>query len=70
MQNNSLKNIFIIFIALLGITIVATFVVLGFNSLIGFTTDINNEDVATSIAAVAFSIGLLLKLVYEKNNIE
>ena len=70
MKNNSLKNIFIIFIALLGITIVATFIVLGFNSLIGFTTDINNEDVAISIAAVAFTIGLLLKLVYEKNNIE
>lgn len=66
MQNNQLNNLFTIFIFLLGITIIATLIVVGFNYLIGFSTDINNEDVATSIAAVAFFIGVLLKYIYEK----
>lgn len=70
MENNSLNNIFIIFAALIGITIVASLIVLGFNFSFGFSTDINNEDVATSIAAVAFCIGLVLKYIYEKKNIE
>jgi len=67
MNNNSLKNILIISGALIGITIVATIIVLGFNHFVGLSTDIkNNDDVATAIAAVAFGIGVILKFIYDK----
>jgi uncharacterized membrane protein len=66
MKNISIKNILIIAIALFGIMIVATLIVVGFNSLIGFSTDVNNNKVATSIAAVAFTIALIWKFLYDK----
>lgn len=66
MENSNFKNILIISVALVLITITSTLIVIAFNSMAGFSTDLNNEDVATSIAAVAFVIGLILKFVYEK----
>lgn len=44
----------------------STLLTLSFNFLVGFSTNIQNDDVATSIAAVAFGIGILLKYFYEK----
>jgi len=44
--------------------LVSTLIVLGFNSIVGFSTNLNDEDVATATAAVAFIIGLLLKYFY------
>ena len=61
-----MKNILIISSVLIIIMLVATSVVLGFNSLIGFSMDLNNNDVATSVAAVAFGIALVLRYVYVK----
>jgi len=61
-----MKNIVIISSILIIIMLVATSIVLGVNSLIGFSTDLNNNDVATSIAAVAFSIALILRYIYDK----
>jgi len=66
MKNNSFKNILILFLALIVIMSLSTLLTLGFNFFIGFSTDIQNEDVTTSIAAVAFCIGILLKYFYEK----
>lgn len=66
MKNNSLKNILIISAALIGIMIVSTIIVLGFNFIVGYSTDVNNDDVATSIAAVAFGIGVVWKLLYDR----
>ncbi|MGB3750428.1 MAG: hypothetical protein WA945_02580 [Arcobacteraceae bacterium] len=70
MKNNSFKNILILFLALIAIMSLSTLLTLSFNFLIGFSTDIQNDDVATSIAAVAFGIGVLLKYLYEKREIK
>lgn len=70
MNNSSFKNILIISIALIGIMIVATIVVVGFNSILGLNTDVNNNDVATAIAAVAFVIGVLWKLLYDRMDLK
>jgi len=67
MKNNSFKNILILFLVLIAIMSLSTLLTLSFNFFIGFSTDIQNDDVATSIAAVAFGIGVLLKYFYEKN---
>ncbi|MEA3499042.1 MAG: hypothetical protein U9R16_08285 [Campylobacterota bacterium] len=66
MKNKSIKNILIVSIALFGIMLVSTLVVISFNSFIGFSTDVNNNDVATSIAAVAFTIALIWRYLYDK----
>lgn len=66
MKNTTLKNILILSISLFGIMLVSTLIVIGFNSFIGFSTDVSNDDVATSIAAVAFAIALGLKYLYYK----
>jgi len=46
--------------------LVSTLIVIAFNSMIGFNTDVNNNEVATSIAAVAFAIALIWRYLYEK----
>jgi hypothetical protein len=66
MENKSIKNILIVSVALFGIMLVSTLIVIGFNSFIGFSTDVNNDDVATSIAAVAFAIAVIWKYFYDK----
>lgn len=66
-KNQRIKNIIIVTAALVGIMIVSTLIVTGFNSIVGFSTDVNNDDVATSIAAVAFGIALAWKYLYERN---
>jgi len=68
MKNNSLKNILILFLSLIVIMSLSTILTLSFNYFIGWNTDIQNEDVATSIAAVAFGIAVLLKYFYEQKN--
>jgi len=66
MKNKRIKNITIISLALFAIMLLSTLLVIGFNYLVGFNTIINNEDVSTSIAAVAFAIALLLRYFYDK----
>lgn len=66
MKNKRIKNITIISLALFAIMLLSTLLVIGFNYLVGFNTNINNEDVSTSIAAVAFAIALLLRYFYDK----
>jgi len=61
-----MKNIIIISFSLLVIMLVSTLIVLGFNSLLGLSSDVNNEHVSTAIAAVAFSIALILRYFYIK----
>jgi len=45
--------------------LIATSIVVGFNSFFELSTDINNNDVATSIAAVAFLIAIAWRYLYE-----
>jgi len=61
-----MKNILIIALSLFFIMTISSVVVICFNSLAGLSTDVNNEDVATSIAAVAFAIGVAVKFIYDK----
>jgi len=61
-----MKNIIIVTLSLIGIMLVSTTIVIGFNSYIGFSTDVSNDDVATSISAIAFGIALILKYMYGK----
>jgi len=68
MKNISLKNILIVSLALFGIMLVSTLVVISFNSIMGFSTDINTNNVATSIAAVAFGIAIIWRYLYDKVN--
>lgn len=63
-----MKNIFLLSISLLGIMLLSTLTVVGFNLLIGYSTDVNNNDVATSIAAVAFMIAVILKYLFNKTD--
>jgi membrane protein CcdC involved in cytochrome C biogenesis len=69
MRNKKIKNIFIAALALFGIMLASTLIVISFNYLIGFSTDVNTNDVATSIAAVAFSIAIAWRYLYDKNQI-
>ena len=66
MNNTSLKNILILALSLFAIILIATLIVIGFNFFIGFNTDVQNDDVATSIAAVAFAIALAVRYLYDK----
>lgn len=66
MNNQTIKNIFILAFSLIIIMLISTLIVVGFNSIVGFNTDVNNDNVATSIAAVAFIIALILRYFYEK----
>jgi len=66
MKNILLKNIIIVSLALFGIMLVSTLLVLGFNSIVGLSTDINTNNVSTSIAAVAFSIAIIWRYLYDK----
>jgi len=66
MKNTSIKNILILASSLFAIMLIATLIVLGFNFFIGFSTDVQNEDVATSIAAVAFAIAVAVRYLYDK----
>ena len=66
MNNTSLKNILILALSLFAIMLIATLIVIGFNFFIGFSTDVQNDDVATSIAAVAFAIALAVRYLYGK----
>ena len=61
-----MKNIIIVSLALFGIMLVSTLLVIGFNSVVGFSTDINTNNVATSIAAVAFAIAVIWRYLYDK----
>jgi len=61
-----MKNILIIALSLFAIMTLASVIVMGFNHLARLSTDVNNEDVATSIAAVAFAIGVVIKFIYDK----
>ena len=63
-----MKNIVIVSLSLIGIMLVSTLIVIGFNSYIGFSTDVNNNDVATSISAVAFAIAVFWKYLYYKRD--
>jgi hypothetical protein len=66
MKNTSIKNILILALSLFAIMLIATLIVIGFNFFIGFSTDVQNDDVATSIAAVAFAIAVLIRYLYDK----
>lgn len=66
MKKENIKNILKVAAALFIIMLFSTLLVIGFNSFIGFSTDVNNNDVATSIAAVAFGIALILRYLYDK----
>lgn len=61
-----MKNSFLVVSTLVGIMLLAILIVLGFNSVVGYTTDLQNDDVLTAVAAVAFGIALVLKFLYEK----
>ncbi len=61
-----MKNIVIVSLTLFSIMLVSTLIVIGFNSFVGFSTDVNNADVATSIAAVAFFIAVVWRYLYDK----
>ncbi len=61
-----MKNILIVFVSLFGIMLVSTLIVMSFNSLIGFNTDVNNEHTSTVIAAVAFTIAVIWKFFYDR----
>jgi len=47
--------------------IVSTVIVISFNYIFGFSTDVNNEHVSTIIAAVAFAIAIVWKYLFDKN---
>ena len=66
MKNTKVKNILILSISLFGIMLISTLIVIGFNFSIGFSTDVSNDDVATSIAAVAFAIAVAMRYLYDK----
>lgn len=66
MKKTSIKNILILSAALIGIMLTSTLIVTGFNSFMGFSTDLDNDDVATAIAAVAFGIAIVWRYLYEK----
>lgn len=63
MKNNTIKNILIVSLPLIGIMLVSTLIVISFNSYIGFSTNVNNNDVATSISSVAFLIAVIWKYI-------
>ena len=66
MKNTRVKNIIILSLSLFGIMLISTLIVIGFNFSIGFSTDVQNDDVATSIAAVAFAIAVAMRYLYDK----
>lgn len=68
MQNNSIKDIVILLIALVAIMFISTLIVLGFNSIIGFSTDVSNDDVLTAISVVSFLLAVGLKYYNDTKN--
>ena len=46
--------------------LMSTLLVLGFNYILGFSTDINTNNVSTGIAALAFCIALLWRYLFDK----
>ncbi|MCK5111862.1 MAG: hypothetical protein KAQ94_10110 [Arcobacteraceae bacterium] len=70
MNNKSIKNILIVAFALFGIMVVSTLIVTTFNYSIGFSTDVNNNDVSTCIAAVAFVLAVIWKYLYDKMDVD
>ncbi len=70
MKNNTIKNTLIVSLSLIAVMLISTTVVIGFNSYIGFSTDVDNNDVATSISAVAFLIAVIWKYLYDKKDIK
>jgi len=64
-MSSRIKNIAIVTIALVIIMLLSTLIVLGFNSILGFSTDVNNNDVATMISVVAFAFAVALKFYYK-----
>ena len=68
MNKISRKNIIIVTLALFAIMLLSTLLVIGFNFVLGFSTDINTNNVSTSISAVAFSIALILRYLYGKKS--
>jgi len=70
MKNKSIKNILIVSISLIGLMLVSTTIVVSFNSYMGFSKDVSNADVATSISALAFAIAVLWKYLYNLTNPE
>ncbi len=61
-----MKNILTLAIVLFSIMLVSTLAVIGFNNFVGFSTDVSNNEVATSISAIAFCIAVALKFIYDK----
>ena len=62
-----MKNILLLSISLFTIMLISTLIVIVFNYYIGFSTDISNDNVSTSIAAVAFSIAVILRYLYDSD---
>lgn len=61
-----MKNILIVSLSLIVIMLIATLLVLGFNTYFNLSTDINTNNVSTSIAAVAFVIAFLWRYVLQR----
>jgi len=66
MKNKTVKNILIVSLSLFAIMLMSTLIVISFNSFIGFSTDINNNDVSTCIAVIAFLIALVWRYLYDR----
>ena len=65
MKNQTIKNIIILSLSLFVIMLISTLIVIAFNTFVGLSTDINNNDISTSIAAVAFVIAGLWRFMYK-----
>jgi hypothetical protein len=65
-MNDSRKEIITLLVALVVIMLASTLLVLGFNSIVGFSTDVGNDDVLTAISVVSFLVAVILKYVYNK----
>lgn len=66
MNNQSFKNILIVSVALFGIMVVSTALVVGFNRVFELSTNLANEDVLTAISFVAFCIAVVWKFLFDK----
>ena len=62
-----MREYYTLALGLLGIMIISTIVVVAFNSIVGLSTDVGDDDVSTSIAVIAFGIALVLRFVYFKD---
>jgi len=67
-KNQTVNNILIITLSLIGIMLLSTFLVVGFNYLVGFSIDVDNDHVATAISAVAFVIAVVWKFIFDRTS--